>query len=55
MEVDVDNWVKAVEEYGGLFYVYAGKARRLRALAKKMGKRCLWGVNLKVPLYRAGA
>lgn len=54
MELDVENWVKAVEEYGGMFHVYAGNARRLRELAKKLGKRCLWGVNLKVQMYRAG-
>lgn len=55
MEVDIANWAEAVEHYGGLFHVFAGKARRLRALAKKMGQRCCWGVNLKVPLYRVGA
>lgn len=55
MEVDIENWAKAVEHYGGLFHVFAGKARRLRALAKKIGQRCCWGVNLKVSLYRVGA
>jgi hypothetical protein len=55
MDVDIENWVKVVEGYGGLFHVFAGKAKRLRARAKKLGKRCLWGVNLKVPLYRSVA
>ena len=55
MEVDIQNWAKAVEGYGGLFHVFAGKARRLRALAKKLGQRCCWGVNLKIQLYRAQA
>lgn len=54
MEVDLDNWVRAVEGYGGLFHVIAGKARRLRELAEALGKRCFWGVNLKIPLYRVG-
>lgn len=55
MEVDLDNWARAVEKFDGLFAVFAGKARRLREIARKMRKRCCWGVNLKVPLYRTEA
>jgi len=55
MDVDLENWASAVEKYGGLFAVFAGKARRIRKAAVRMGRKWAWGVNLKVSLYRQGA
>ena len=52
LEANPEFWGEVVEEYGGLFHVVAAKASRLRELARQAGKRCYWGVKLKVPLYR---
>ena len=43
MELDVENWVGTVEEYGSLYWRVAGKVENLKKKAQEMGRQWLAG------------
>lgn len=51
-DLDVKEWVRNVESYGGLFYRIAGKLEAILTRARQKGQRWLWGKKGSCQLYR---
>jgi hypothetical protein len=51
-ELDVENWVGAVEQYGSLYWPVAGKVKNLKKKAREMGRQWLTGQRKSRGVYR---
>jgi hypothetical protein len=52
MELDVENWVRTVEQYGSLYRRVAGKVENLKKRAQEMGRRWLAGQRKSRGVFR---
>ena len=52
MELDVENWVGTVEQYGSLYWRVAGKVENLKRKAREMGRQWLFGQRKSRGVFR---
>jgi hypothetical protein len=52
MELDVENWVETVEQYGSIYYRVAGKVENLKRKAQEMGRQWLAGQRKSRGVFR---
>lgn len=52
LELDVEQWVNTVEQYGGLFYRVAGASRRIAAAARCAGQKWMHGTRTSLRVYQ---
>jgi hypothetical protein len=52
MELDVENWVGTVEQYGSLYWRVAGKVENLKKRAREMGRQWLAGQRKSRSVFR---
>jgi REP element-mobilizing transposase RayT len=52
MELDVENWVGTVEQYGGLYWRVAGKVENLKRKAAELGRQWLAGQRKSRGVFR---
>jgi len=54
LEIDANKWIEGVEKFGGLYFVLAGKAKKIREAAKAAGRHWYCGLNPEVNIYKPG-
>jgi hypothetical protein len=55
VELDVENWVGTVEQYGSLYWRVAGKVENLKRKAREMGLQWLAGQRKSRGVFRRKA
>ncbi|NCD34542.1 MAG: transposase [Spartobacteria bacterium] len=52
LQIDADNWLHTVEQYGRLFYRVSGRLENIAASAKKAGRKWFCGLSASIGAFR---
>ncbi|NCD34738.1 MAG: hypothetical protein EOL87_15150 [Spartobacteria bacterium] len=52
LQIDADNWLHAVEQYGRLFYRVSGRLDNIASSARKAGRKWFCGLSASIGAFR---